>query len=103
MANSNNKFDSAIRSIEENGSFQIGKTIAMRVKNRLNDLQRDMRAACTANDVNHAYSNTIHAIQEINADMASLLTALDRVDYATIQLLLDIENAMESLEPQSRG
>ena len=98
MNNVDNAFDKALRSIQEGGSFAIGNAIASDVKKILTELKKNTNEARKTGDIDRCHRLTIDAIEAINYDMASMLTALDMVDVATIKFLKDIESAINSID-----
>ena len=101
MSNLNSAFDVALKSIQDDGSFAIGNAIATDVKKILTQLKRNMNEAHANGDIDRCHRLVVEAIEAINHTMASMLTALDRVDIATIKFLNDIENAMNSIDIQA--
>ena len=83
----NNVFDSAISSIHTDGSYAIAATIATKMKTRMVEYNNMIGKAIEANDNESVKVLTKQMVNSMATDLASLMTALERVDDATIQLL----------------
>ena len=91
-------FEEAIESVEENGSYSIACNFVMRIKRTINDMKREVDLAIDNGRPDACPIIVANATRSISEDLSSMMTAMDRVDVATIRLISDIQNVFQGLE-----
>ena len=103
MNSPKHNFSDAVSSIEENGSYAIATTIVSSIKDTITNLRRDVKSAVDSGNGDQCYRIVVNGTNEISEKMATMMTALNMVDVATIRLLNDIEMIVNDLDKPNKN
>jgi hypothetical protein len=96
-------FEEAIASIEDHGSYSIACNVVMRIKNAMNEMKKEVDHAIDNGRPDACPIIVANADRLISGELSAMMTAMDRMDVATIRLLTDIENVFHGLESIKNG
>lgn len=102
--NTNNKttlFSDAINSIDENGAYAIANDKGTRIKQIMLNLKRECRAAASNGNCDMQCDLVSEATKDILLEIASMMTAMDRIDMAYSDFLREIENSISTTKATS--